>query len=354
MNKLTVGVLLLMAVAFFSCETDIDINAEPTDITVVYGLIDPADTVHYIKINKVFSGEANAYELALNASNYNYAEGEIRVTVEGNNNVYTLIRVTDEIPKDAGIFDNSSNVLYKFTEPSINNDAIYTLKIVNTLLNKEVTSSTRIVKESGVGDPKRTNELGFWSGNISTGNYIPENVSVSFGENIGRVQAFMIFNYIEHYTSASGKNSVQKKVTINLGEKKSASTSNNQLSFLLKGQTFFSSIVSAIAAPSAVPDFSHRELENISIELSLAGTELSTYMEASAPSTTVNQNKPSYTNVINGIGIFSSRTYDASWQSTRISPSINIKGDTQRYLGTLGLGFCIGTHSTAVIPCNQI
>ena len=113
MNKLSIGVILLMSIGFFSCETDIDVNAEPSDITVVYGLIDPVDTVHYFKINKAFIGEGSALDLAANSSNYTYTDDELDVRIDGNGTSYPLIRVTNEIVKEDRVFDSSTNVLYK-------------------------------------------------------------------------------------------------------------------------------------------------------------------------------------------------------------------------------------------------
>ena len=355
MNKLSFGIVLLMAIGFISCETDIKVNADPTDITVVYGLIDPADTVHYLKINKAFLGEGSALDLANNADNYNYSDSELNVRIDGNGKSYSLTRVINEVTKDAGIFDNSTNVLYKFNEPLINLDATYNLKIVNTQLNKEITSSTKIVGNSIVEAPKKSNTLSFWSGNVSTGNGVSEAVTIIAGDNVGRIQAFLVFNYIENYTTASGLAPVSKKVLLNLGEKKIAGDSDSKLNFLVKGQNFMDNIKENVSNPSTIANFSHRELANISIELSVAGSELSTYMEAKAPSTTVNQDKPNYTNLINGIGIFSSRSYDSSWQSNKTaSTGLNMDTDTKRYLASLGLGFCLGTNTTATSPCNQL
>ena len=47
----------------------------------------------------------------------------------------------------------------------------------------------------------------------------------------------------------------------------------------------------------------------------VAGDDLNTYMEVSAPSTGIVQEKPSFTNITNGIGIFSAR-YNQNAQSS--------------------------------------
>lgn len=354
MNKLSIYALLLLTISFVSCETDIEVNAEPTDITVVYGLIDPLDTVHYVKINKAFLGEGNANDLAADASNYDYDENELNVIVRGDNKSYSLTRVTDEFVKEDGVFDSKTNVLYKFTEPNINKNEIYHIEIDNVKLNKQITAKTDIVGYIGVDSPKESNNFIFWSGTASTGNDVQQTVSVTAGESIGRVQAFLIFNYIEYYTTASGIAPVEKKVYMNLGEKTTAGASAGKLNFLVKGNSFFSNLSANVPDPSTIANFSHREMAGLSIELSVAGNDLSTYMEAKAPSTTVNQNKPSFTNITNGIGIFSSRS-KLYWVSLKdADDGLNMDTDTKRYLGTLGLGFCLGYHSTATVPCTQL
>ena len=348
MNKLSIGVILLMSIGFFSCETDIDVNAEPSDITVVYGLIDPVDTVHYFKINKAFIGEGSALDLAANSSNYTYTDDELDVRIDGNGTSYPLIRVTNEIVKEDGVFDSSTNVLYKF-KATINRDASYTLKIKNKKTAKEITAETKIVKKSSVSNPLINGAFDVWNGSVSSGNYLSETVTVSAGDNVGRAQVFVVFNYIEHYTTGAP---VEKSVVLNLGEKTTADSPNNELGFLMKGQSFVDNIKAKVPAPSTVANFSHRELANVSIEVLSAGTELSTYMEAESPSVTVNQDKPSYTNIINGIGIFSSRS-QFLWVSTRDASNgnLNLNTDTRRFLSSIDLGFCFGTPGSTSFAC---
>ncbi len=119
---------ILGVFGFSSCETEIKTNAEYKDVTVVYGLLNPNDTNHYIKITKAFSGEGDANDLAGNAANFNYADGELEVKVDEYNasdvfvKSFVLARTVNEIPKDGGIFSNTDNVLYKFIEPNLKKD----------------------------------------------------------------------------------------------------------------------------------------------------------------------------------------------------------------------------------------
>jgi len=360
MNKLFFSFLLLIAFGFSSCETDIDLNAEYKDIPVVYGLINPSDTNHYIKITKAFIGDANAYDLAANADNFNYQDGELTVEVTEYNfdgifiKTYLLTRTVNEIPKDPGIFDNSSNVLYKFVEPNINKNSTYKLKIYNKTLEKEILSETKIVgiNVSDVGSPSTMQIIRLWLGEPYTG--LPNELSITVTPNndIGRLDVTFIVNYDEHYTLASGLDSVPKSVRIPIGDKLAFGT---KVEWILSGSTVMDYLVKNVPNPIDIPYFSHRALTRVSMEFNVAGTELSTYMLVSEPSNTVNQDKPSYTNIENGLGIFSSRT-KINWVSTAGSPSfpINLDSETIMKLKSLGLGFCFGISATSGHKCNQL
>lgn len=360
MKKLFYILIVFLGVFHVSCETDIDVNAEYKDITLVYGLIDPADSNHYIKVNRAFLGEGNALDLAADADNFNYPADELTVLVEAYNdgalvNTYTATRTVNEIPKDNGIFDDSENVLYRFTEPAINRQFTYQLKIYNNALGKEITSETKIVRNPNIGTPSKQQKLALWIGNLATGTFADRIVNGTSGEDVGRLDATLVFKYHEHYTLASGLAPVTKTLTMSLGERQTTTTLGGEtVEWEISGASFFDNISREIPAPNTVPFFSHRELDNVSFEINIAGTELNTFMLVSAPSTSVNQDKPKYTNVENGIGIFSSRS-KYLWESN-INPAtgnINLNNETIIKLKDLGLGFCFGNSPTSNYECIQ-
>jgi len=367
MNKFYYALILIISLAMFSCKTDIDVNAEYKDIAIVYGIINPTDSVHYLKINKAFLGNASALDLAADATNFNYDDGELDITIEAFDESNTLrasystgagdIARTNEVVKDAGVFDNRDNVLYKFEEKNINRDFTYKVKILNIALDKEITSETKIVGITNV-DNGTGGKLNFWNGN----QYKNRNISVTSGSDVGRVSMALRFNYTEYYTQASNRDSTVHSLIMPLGQQIATTPLGNEsLVLVMQGETFFQNIATGIADKNTVPDFSHRELNNISIDYSAAGTELSTYMEVSAPSSSVNQDKPSYTNIKNGIGVFSSRdNFNAIPAYSSSSSQVNISNNTIEYLATSSLlfnkGFCFGTDGIGnpEAPCQQL
>ncbi|MDT8412378.1 MAG: hypothetical protein RQ875_07955 [Vicingaceae bacterium] len=355
--------LIVFIFTLFSCETKVDLNAEFKDITVVYGLINPSDSVHYVKINKVFLPEdgVNANTLAANQANFNYAADELTVTVDeyrGDNGnfvaSYSLLRTENEIPKDEGVFDNSVNVLYKFTAPTINRNNIYQLKIYNSKLDKEITSETLIVGNSSVTSPTLSQKMAFWIGGTNNGGFANRSISFNTGKNVGRIDAKLIFNYTNYFVASSGIPPQPQQVVMRMGELKTTNSvdGNELLEWTMEGATFFDNIAASV--PTTLPNLSHREIGNVDLQFVIAGTELNVYMEVTEPSNTVNQDKPNYTNVENGLGIFSSRE-TLNWIST-VDPNtgnLNITAPTIEKLSVMGLSFCFGNSVTSNFMCPQ-
>jgi hypothetical protein len=61
------------------------------------------------------------------------------------------------------------------------------------------------------------------------------------------------------------------------------------------------------ADPAEEDKVTERFTDNIDFIISVAAEELNTYMEVNEPSNSIVQDKPNYTNIDNGLGIFSSR-----------------------------------------------
>ena len=376
MTKKLLYLFFLGSIFLTSCETEVDTIAEYKDITVVYGLLNPNETDHYIRITKAFSGEGNANDMANDANNFYYADGEISVTIDEYDasefkRSFPLTRVDvssniPPIPKDDGVFDNSVNILYKFVEPNLKQDYTYKLKIVNNKLGKEITSETKIAN-----DPSLSNEAQFAVNRIklanSDGTSLTHSFSIKPGLNSGRIRVNFIFNYNEHYTDT---NIIPKpmKVKISLGEQKTTSNDGGEvLVYTLEGNNFFSALQNNI--PATVPNLKSRSISNATLEIIAAGIDLSTYIAVNEPSVSVNQTKPEFTNLTNALGVFSSRNITTVYSSTFLGQplsvenqygfnndgQVNYDNDTKKKILTMGLEFCDPLNVSTYAPrCTDV
>lgn len=298
----------------FACSTDLDVNAPYKDIPVVYGMLNISDSVHYIKVNKAFLGEMDAELMAKYRDSSEY--GDILTVIikeDGNpfgDREFTLERIEvnnketkDEYGKE-GIFYSPTQTLYRFSTGNtpLNEDAEYNLEITNNQNGKVITSSTVLVNDFVVTRPSPSagfDLVGFAaSGNTFTNYEIKFNSAV----NGKRYAMEMVMFYIEE--TATG-DSLVKSITWDLGEIKSSDTEGSEILVRnVRGEEFFNRVANVI--PELTPGMK-RYLYKMDFTFWVAGEELNNYMEINEPSTGIIQERPVYTNIENGIGIYSSR-----------------------------------------------
>lgn len=146
---------LFIGILLGSCTPELDLNAEYKDVTVVFGLLNPSDSAHYVKIYKGFLTDGNAYEVASYLENISYIDS-IDVTLEEYVNEVKIrtisLDTTTIISKDPGDFAYPLQILY-YTDETLNQDANYKLKIVNKYSGKVVTGETPVVNDFLISSP---------------------------------------------------------------------------------------------------------------------------------------------------------------------------------------------------------
>jgi len=294
---ITVTVLLL----YSSCKTDFEINAEWKDITVVYGLLSQNDKTQFIKINKAFLGDGNALTMATNPDSCTYPPGTLDVWIEewlnnSQSRQWTL-HDTTIINKDPGTFYYPNQILYTFYADTLYENAEYRLYIKNNTNGKVISSKTPLVHNFSVIQPSDPQAAAFHSPN-------PYQVKWYSAENGKLYQVTIRFNYWEKIVGAS--DSTRKSVEWNLGTVKSQGTEGGKVMITdYYGDAFFQYLGNQIQYNANM--IRRVAVPNVEFIFSVAADDFNTYMEINAPSTGINQEKPEYTNITNGIGIFSSR-----------------------------------------------
>jgi hypothetical protein len=292
---LIVGVF---AVILTSCETDFDVNAEWEEVTVVYGLLDAGDEMktQQIKISKAFLGKMDALQMAQYADSINFEKGELAVKViRVKNNGITDTIALDEVPtlRNDGVF-NDSIIVYTFENNNfLNSNSIYELLIKNNITGNEVSSTTNIISgfnfDMGAGFP-----FGF----IET--WIPGNPSatkfsstvVTWGnsnDNGVQYQIELIFNYNE--------NDIAKNLIY------TSSVLEETNIFEFEGEKFFNFLKNELVKDPLI----ERKFLSIDLIMTVGSEDLKTYRIINEEITGIVQQRPQFTNINNGLGLFSSR-----------------------------------------------
>lgn len=116
-KRYLIKVLLIIVGAFLvGCETDFETECGGTILPVVYSLIDPQDSVHYLRLSRTFEGGGNAFLSAANPDSIAFKDAVVKIefyTEEGWKYNEFLFEPVNPFDKDEGIFSSLGDQLFK-------------------------------------------------------------------------------------------------------------------------------------------------------------------------------------------------------------------------------------------------
>ena len=300
--------LSVFIVIFTSCDTDFDVNANWEEVTVVYGLLDAGDEnkTQVIKINKAFLGKMDALQMAQYSDSVNFIPKNLDVNIyriKNGNVIDSIVLDTTIIIKnslasngiDQGIFSVDNNIIYTFENNNfLNSNSEYEIMIKNNLTGNEVSSSSNIISgfdfDMGNGYPfgfiktwipGSPSATEFASANLAWGQNYPDK-----GE---QYQIDLIFNYKENNIA---KDLIYTSLVLE---------GTSQYAF--EGEKFFNFLKNELSQDPLI----EREFLSIDLVMTVGSEDLKTYRIINEEITGIVQERPQFTNINNGIGLFSSR-----------------------------------------------
>lgn len=316
--KKKLGILTLASIALFSaCSTDFDVTGDWKETIVVYGLLDQAQPKQYIKINKAFLGQGNAFDYAQVKDSVQFVNS-MNVTLHRIKNGVDIATYTlspdNTMPKNPGTFYGPDQEHAIYSMPStganaLNPDSEYKLVIKNNDTGKEATSQTVLVSDFGAFSSPSASAPSFSLVSPSNDNY---KFTVKFNSalNARVYQMVLRLHYVDSTTTGNVVDSLDwvspQQTTSGLG-------GGQVMDFGFVGQDYMRFIGGAL---SDYPNLVKRTPGKVDIIIIAAADELNTFINVNRPSTGIIQEKPEYTNITNGLGIFSARYYKAPFART--------------------------------------
>jgi len=147
MNRILVFLAsLLLSSLFTSCSKDFEINDDYKDITIVYGLLNPNDSLSYIRIEKAFLTNGDIYQTAqIPDSNLYPNKLEVKLYDNNGNKVVTFDTITIYNKEEGIFYAPIMQVYYAKTKLLLNDNDEYTLKIKNPKTGEEQTAKTKLI-----------------------------------------------------------------------------------------------------------------------------------------------------------------------------------------------------------------
>ena len=299
------NLLFLFLPLLFSCETDFDVNANWKDVTIVYGLIDPNNEDQLIKINKAYLGQGDAIQMASVSDSTNYDPSNLIVKIhrvrEQVFNTYdtlsTVVLTDTVLDKDDGLFSTDDNIIYTFKKPSsfYNTNSIYVLEIFNLSSGQKVTSETEIINSFSFESLNPSFEWGLYNGELADSlRFRTKNIEWQNSNNGVIYQLDILINYLE-----SGiVNSLSWSQPL-------VEYSSGNMSLKIKGDQFFQFL------ENNLDNNTTKQFLNLDLVMTIGAQDLKTYIDVNQPFSGIVQERPVFSNIDNGVGLFSSRyTYD--------------------------------------------
>jgi hypothetical protein len=323
-----------------SCSEDVNLNGDFKETAVVYGILDHADSIHYVKITRAFIGPGNALEIAkIPDSNYfdqvdvtvaEYVGGSLtrtwilRDTIVQNKDIdgafyapeqkvyyfQTLPTVTSSMGVPGTVQVSSNSML-----TSLNPSATYKLKAV--INNGEFTVNGETELVNGLSTNASSQNFTFKFAD-DPAEYISTGVAVSSTGNSFVVNAQLDVLFNEHI----GTSYTTKSFNWQIGE--ADVQPNSSRTFTALGQTFYDLVKLNLTDN---PQIDKRTFNGVYVTITGGAEELYNYMVVNKPSSSLAQSKPTYTNlsVTNEkrvVGIFSSRQTLKVFKPFYVSPAL--------------------------------
>tara|TARA_B110000503_G_C7072994_1_gene381653 strand:- start:37 stop:1062 length:1026 start_codon:yes stop_codon:yes gene_type:complete len=323
MNYIKIFFGIALMVSFFSCENEVEVNAEFEEKTFVLGLIDAGSDTQFVKITKTFlDNKTSAIQLGQDPNNLYYDSLEVTLTeLNSSNNVvqqFRMAKIHILRPKDSGIFTTERNEAY-YSDATVKENTKYTLTVnkldgsANTTGEATVSRGVTLVEP----DIRRRGKIGLIDPRNK--NIVDERFEFKTTENVGEFSATMIFNYLE----IVNVDSTVKSIKIPLTSILNPSLDEANYPFIFEGQKFFDALKANIPISLNPPKRLVLD-DGIDIIMEAADADYTLYRDVNGPIDGLAQTRPDYTNITNGIGLFASRNLNTT--------KIGLSGDTKNYI----------------------
>ena len=320
MIRKTLLVLITLA-SIVSCDNDLDIIAEWKDIPVVYGILNAQDSVHYVKLNKAFLGQGDVMSMAQEFDSLHYNQEEVGLRLVEyrlaggqyieTNSIEMEPTFNSDKPEE-GIFSGPDQIIYK-SDASLNNDRYYSAQvydksvdtvIASNLIPIDILSPLQIIK------PNPASALNL----VPNGNY-PITVEWPPIEGAELYELKIRFHYVEQQI-ANLSDTTHEYIDWILPYRLPTSSITSE-SISLDAEQFLNFLaVNIDENPNVYRQVKGMQVNQVTlshacldISLLAAGQDLSTYILLNENSNSIVVDRPEYSNIDNGIGILSSRSF---------------------------------------------
>lgn len=287
---LSLGIFAIITLT--SCSNELKVNAPWRDIPVIYALLDPAQDTHFIRIHKAFLGDKPVSEMA-SVPDSLYYDNMTAVVEEYLDKqlvrTFPVLLHPDPPALNPGFFTTDGYRLYYFTA-QLNNNATYKI-IVSRPGEPDAVATTTLVGPYRIVRPV-TQQLNLAGRSTDFAWTRPDRGTIFTWE--------LDLYYLEQKVN-NPQDTITKVITYVFNHEPTNFPA--QLNYTFSTDQYFAFLGANLTEDPTVYRFFRRMRMRL-----VAGHEtLAQFIKVNAPTGGIVQERPLFTNVENGIGLFSSR-----------------------------------------------
>lgn len=319
-KRIAIALLLIIPFLHNSCKNDIDLLTDYKEQIVCFGILNPNDTAHYIRVSKVFLGEGNALVFAQTQDSIQLRPEnmEVRVTrvQSGIETQYWILQTDTTIPREEGIFLNPHQIVYRGVFPVLTDGSTYRLTVTDLVTGYVTTSETTVVKETSHQTPSVLQFLNFEdAGNIG--------FTFHTAQYARRTQLTIRFYYDEQFIYDTTQTAL-RYVDWVIGTSEALSNNGGESGTIQIGRRNFLNMLRNNVEPNPLV---RRISKRVDLYYLGAHDDLVTYIKVQQANAGSSYELPEFTNMENGLGLFTTR-------NTSIITNFHLDQDTQYALAT--------------------
>ena len=341
---MTAGALVAACMAltgWWGCSTEVDLTAPYDSLPVVYGLLEVDADTQWVKINRTWLGDGNQLVAAQIPDSSEYPEGSVMAKIVElipsesgeivGNELATGVEwmlqdtVLENKSTDGIFFGPSQRVYYaSMSERALREDRWYRLEAL--LPDGSELKATTTMVQSSAGSIERpppnlsSYQMGFASVNPDgSATYPSFPFRWTSAPGASRYAASLKVNFQERYYADDEftlLDSVRDRtISLSLGTRQLNNPNNTQtLEESFSGERFYSELATRLEVNPRIRrvlgyyDGDTQIERALDFELQVANQDLAIYLDVNESTNSIVQERPLWTNVQGGIGLWASRT----------------------------------------------
>lgn len=331
-NKyLTISLLVIASMVILnSCSDELEVVADSGYSPVVYCILNPADSVHYLRIGKSYLAFGDARENPPDSDSLIYQENFYAYLVENLNGEETgdiHYFVPSEVNfRDSGFF-NSENLELMKVNYRLTPGSEYSLYIYSPELPDLIVGSTRVIHPAEILDPV------YYPGREIT--ILPDQGYAMRWTNKTKYAVYQPILRI-HYREGDKEFQTHKFLDLQLPGVSSVSEATVITDFI-NGENFYKYILAQLDMPAQGVQ---RKIIGFDLEICAGGEELNLFVLQEEELGIPIGSAGAYSNLDGAVGIFAARVYSGSYNNRFSDITINYlaSSDQTSHLGFLAYG----------------